>query len=155
MSMPPESEGQRLATQCAAALWQGDTASQSLGMQLRVVAPGRATLTMRVRPDMVNGHRICHGGLIFTLADSAFAFACNSRNETTVAAAGSIDFLAAAREGDELEARAQELWRTRRNGLYEVTVSNQTGERIALFRGRAYSLGRAVLPETAAPVAGD
>ena len=87
---------------------------------------------------MVNGHAVCHGGIVFALADSAFAFACNSHNESTLAAAASIDFLAAAREGDELTAEASELWRSRRNGLYEIIVSNQRGERIALARGRSY-----------------
>jgi acyl-CoA thioesterase len=94
---------------------------------------------------MVNGHGLCHGGLVFALGDSAFAFACNSYNENTVAAAASIDFLAGARAGDELTAEAAELWRTRRNGLYEITVTNQRGERVALFRGRSYRMdGRVV-----------
>jgi acyl-CoA thioesterase len=96
---------------------------------------------------MVNGHRICHGGLVFTLADSAFAFACNSHGESTVAAAASIDFLAPAREGDELHAVASELWRTRRNGIYEITVTNQRGERIAFFRGRSHQLSGKVTEE--------
>jgi acyl-CoA thioesterase len=95
---------------------------------------------MTVREDMVNGHGLCHGGLVFALGDSAFAFACNSHNESTVAAAAGIDFLAAARQGDELTAEAAELWRTRRNGLYEITVTNQRGERVALFRGRSYRI---------------
>lgn len=96
---------------------------------------------MRVLPEMINGHQVCHGGLVFSLADTAFAYACNSYNESTVAAAGSIDFLAPARAGDELTAVAHELWRTRRNGLYEITVTNQRGERIALFRGRSHRIG--------------
>ena len=104
------------------------------------IRPGFARLAMLVRGDMVNGHRICHGGMVFTLADSAFAFACNSYNESTVAAAASIDFLAASFEGDELTAVATELWRTRRNGIYEITVTNQKGARIALFRGRSYRI---------------
>jgi acyl-CoA thioesterase len=96
---------------------------------------------------MVNGHRICHGGMVFTLADSAFAFACNSYNENTVAAAASIDFLAAAHEGDELTAEAKELWRTRRNGIYEITVTNQKGAKIAFFRGRSYRIEGQVVSE--------
>ena len=102
------------------------------------VRPGWARVAMTVRADMLNGHGLCHGGIVFALADSAFAFACNSHNESTVAAAATIDFLAAAREGDDLTAEASELWRTKRNGIYEITVSNQRGERIALFRGRSY-----------------
>lgn len=102
---------------------------------------------MTVRPDMLNGHGSCHGGLVFALADSAFAFACNSHNEATVAAAAAIDFLAAACNGDELAAEARELWRSRRNGIYEITVINQRGERIALFRGRSYRLEGPVVNE--------
>jgi len=109
-------------------------------MRLLEVAPGRARVAMTVRPDMINGHEVCHGGIVFALADSAFAFACNSHNESTVAAAGAIDFLAAARAGDELTADAIELWRTKRNGIYEITVTNQRGERVALFRGRSYRI---------------
>jgi acyl-CoA thioesterase len=91
---------------------------------------------------------VCHGGLVFALADSAFAFACNSHNENTVAAAAAIDFLSGARVGDELTAEASELWRTRRNGIYEITVYNQRGERVALFRGRSYRVeGQLVSPK--------
>lgn len=129
---------QQLAERSAAALYQRDRASQALGMRLVEVRPGRARVVMTVRPDMVNGHDVCHGGIVFALADSAFAFACNSYNESTVAAAATIDFLAAARTGDELTAEAAELWRTRRNGIYEISVRNQRGERVALFRGRSY-----------------
>src|SRR5579863_689187 len=129
---------QRRAERAAGALFARDRASQSLGMRLEAVRPGGARVAMRVRPDMINGHGVCHGGIVFALADSAFAFACNSYNNATVAAAASIDYLAAVREGDELTAEASELWRTRRNGLYEIVVANQRGERIALFRGRSY-----------------
>jgi len=131
---------QALAERTARVLFARDRASQAFGMRLDAVAPGRARLLMRVRGDMVNGHGLCHGGIVFALADSAFAFACNSYNDSTVAAAASIDYLAGAREGDELAAEASELWRTRRNGLYEIVVSNQRGERIALFRGRSYRI---------------
>jgi acyl-CoA thioesterase len=138
---------QRTAERSAAALFERDRASQALGMQLSGVRPGWAQVTMSVRADMLNGHGSCHGGLLFALADSAFAFACNSYNEATVAAAASIDYLAAAREGDRLTAEARELWRTRRNGIYEITVSNQRDERVALFRGRSYRLEGAVTSE--------
>ena len=129
---------QRRAEQAAAALYARDRASQALGMRIDAVRPGWARVVMRVRADMVNGHGVCHGGIVFSLGDSAFAFACNSHNDATVGAAASIDFLAAAREGDELTAEASETWRTKRNGIYEIVVSNQRGERIALFRGRSY-----------------
>ena len=131
---------QRLAERAAAELFRRDQASQALGTRLTAVRPGWARVAMTVRADMLNGHAVCHGGLVFALADSAFAFACNSHNDSTVAAAAAIDFLAAARAGDELTAEASELWRTRRNGIYEITVSNQRGERIALFRGRSYRI---------------
>jgi acyl-CoA thioesterase len=131
---------QRIAERAARALYERDRASQALGMRLLGVRPGWARLSMTVRADMVNGHGVCHGGLVFSLADSAFAFACNTYNESTVAAAAAIDFLAAVRAGDELTAEAAELWRTRRNGIYEISVDNQRGERVALFRGRSYRI---------------
>src|SRR5579864_7893319 len=133
-----DSAAQRRAEQAATALFERDRASQALGMRIAAVRPGWARVVMQVRSDMVNGHGVCHGGLVFALGDSAFAFACNSYNDATVGAAATIDFLTAAREGDELTAEASELWRTRRNGLYEIVVTNQRGERIALFRGRSY-----------------
>ena len=133
-------EAQRIAEQTAQALYERDRASQALGMRVTAVRPGWARVTMTVRADMVNGHDVCHGGMVFSLADSAFAFACNTYNESTVAAAAAIDFLAAVRAGDELTAEAAELWRTRRNGIYEITVTNQRGERVALFRGRSYRI---------------
>ena len=133
-------ERQHVAEQSAQALYGRDRASQALGMRLAAVGPGSARVVMQVRADMLNGHQVCHGGILFALADSAFAFACNSYNDSTVAATGAIDFLMSAREGDELTAEARELWRTRRNGIYEITVSNQRGERVALFRGRSYRI---------------
>jgi acyl-CoA thioesterase len=140
MTQIPAAQQQRVAEQAAQALYERDRASQALGMRLAAVGPGSARVVMLVRADMVNGHRVCHGGIVFALADSAFAFACNSYNESTVAAAGAIDFLSGAREGDELTADARELWRTRRNGIYEISVCNQRGERVALFRGRSYRI---------------
>lgn len=140
------SAAQSTAERAAAALYQGDRASQTLGMRIEAVAPGEVRVAMTVRPDMVNGHRICHGGLIFALADSAFAFACNSYGDNTLAAAASIDFLAPAREGDVLTANAKELWRAGRSGLYEITVTNQRGERIALFRGRSHRIDGRLIP---------
>jgi acyl-CoA thioesterase len=135
------------AERAAAALFGRDRASQALGMRITGVRPGWARVVMRVRGDMLNGHGVCHGGMLFALGDSAFAFACNSHNEATVAAAAAIDYLAAAREGDELAAEAIELWRTRRNGIYEIVICNQRGERIALFRGRSYRIDGQVASE--------
>ena len=139
-SMANESGRQRTAERAVEALWRGDAASRGLGMIIESCAPGRATVTMPIRSDMVNGHRICHGGLIFALADSAFAFACNSHGDNTVAAGASIDFLAPGREGDILRAVATERWRAGRSGLYEIEVRNQRGELVALFRGRSHQV---------------
>lgn len=119
-------------------MFASDRASRSLGMEILEMGPGTATIRMRIRPDMLNGFDICHGGFITTLADSAFAFACNSHNEFTVASGLTIDFLAAAREGDVLTARAEEVSAAGRTGIYDVNVTNQRGERIAVFRGRSY-----------------
>ena len=143
-------EAQALAERVAAAMWSRDAASQGLGMRLVRVAPGEAELSMPVRADMLNGHAICHGGLIFTLADSAFAFACNSYDLNTVASGCSIDFLAPAREDDVLTARARERSASGRTGVYDIDVVNQRGEKIALFRGKSYRIKGHVL-ETPAP----
>jgi acyl-CoA thioesterase len=145
--MSDDGSAAALAARAAAAMYARDRASQALGMRIIDVGPGWARLVMRVRGDMVNGHGVCHGGMVFALADSAFAFACNSYNEATLAAAASIDYLAAAREGDELTAQAAELWRSRRSGLYEITIANQRGERIALFRGRSHRIDGRVVDE--------
>jgi acyl-CoA thioesterase len=134
---PGPEAAQRTADSAARVLYESDRASQALGMRITRMAPGESCLTMTVRSDMVNGHRICHGGLIFALADSAFAFACNSYGDATVAAGATIDFLAPGREGDTLTATARELWRGGRSGLYEIVVQNQHGETLALFRGRS------------------
>jgi len=125
-----------VARRSAAAMWAGDRASQGLGMELLDVGPGRATVRMTVSEEMVNGHAIGHGGFTFTLADSAFAFACNSYNRSTVAAACEIRFLAPTRLGDELVARAVERSRTGRDGVYDVTVSVE-GTVVAELVGRS------------------
>jgi acyl-CoA thioesterase len=138
--MATGTDRQRTAERAVEALWRGDAASRGLGMTIESCGPGRATVTMRIRPDMVNGHRICHGGLIFALADSAFAFACNSHGDNTVAAGAAIDFLAPGREGDVLRAIATERWRAGRSGLYEIEVRNQRDEMVALFRGRSHQI---------------
>jgi acyl-CoA thioesterase len=128
---------ERKAAAAIAALYAGDAASQALGMEIIESGVGRATVRMTVREEMLNGHRLCHGGLVFSLADSAFAFACNSHGEGALAGAASIDFLLPAKTGDTLTARAVEIWRGGRNGITEVTVTNQEGARVALFRGRS------------------
>ncbi|MGQ0383945.1 MAG: hydroxyphenylacetyl-CoA thioesterase PaaI [Gammaproteobacteria bacterium] len=131
---------QSVAERAVRALWEGDRASQALGMAIESAGPGTARVRMRVRPDMTNGHGICHGGLVFALADSAFAFACNSHGDNTVAAGAAIEFLRPAREGDVLTAVATERWRAGRSGIYEIEVRNQGGEAVALFRGRSHQV---------------
>jgi acyl-CoA thioesterase len=140
-------QGQRIAELAAAKLYGSDQASQMLGMVIESVAPGCARVSMRVRPDMVNGHGICHGGLVFALADSAFAFACNSHGDNTVAAGAAIEFLAPGCEGDLLTASASERWRAGRAGIYEIEVRNERGETVALFRGRSHQIAGRLIDE--------
>ncbi|MBN8508989.1 MAG: hydroxyphenylacetyl-CoA thioesterase PaaI [Burkholderiales bacterium] len=116
-----------------------DRATRWLGMTIDAIAPGRAVLTMTVHEPMLNGHAICHGGLIATLADTAFAYACNSYDELTVASGFAIDLLAPGRLGDVLTATCHEVSRAGRTGVYDCEVRNQRGERIAVFRGRSYT----------------
>jgi acyl-CoA thioesterase len=131
---------QQIAERVRDGMLENDRATRTLGMQVTEVGPGNATLTMVVREDMLNGHDTCHGGLITTLADSAFAFACNSHGELTVAASINVDFLAPGRVGDLLTARAFEVSKAGRTGLYDCEVRNQRGERIAVFRGRSHTM---------------
>jgi acyl-CoA thioesterase len=130
----------------ALALWSTDQASQALGMELLEVRPGYARLQMRVRADFLNGLGSCHGGYMFLLADSAFAFACNSHNQRAVAAGAQIDFVAPPHEGDVLTAEGIEQHLAGRTGFYDVTVTDQTGRRVALFRGRSASVKGEHLP---------
>lgn len=130
--MSPE----EVARRSAEVMWAGDAASQGLGMEIVDVAPGRATLRMTVRPDMLNGHAMGHGGFTFSLADSAFAFACNSYNRTTVAAACEIRFLAPTRLGDVLDAEAVERSREGRDGVYDIVVRSEETV-VAEFVGRS------------------
>jgi len=134
-----------IARACAEAMWKEDGASQGLGMQIVDVKAGQATLSMTVRPDMVNGHQIAHGGFIFTLADSAFAFACNSHNDKSVAAQGSITFIKPGKLGDVLVATAREISRSGRSGIYDVRVTADS-EVIAEFRGHSRTIGGTWLP---------
>lgn len=131
-------EAQQLAESCAAALYQRDAATRALGMQLHSVAPGKACISMQIRADMLQGHNSCHGGYLFTLADSAFAFACNTYNEATVGIGCSIDYVAPAFLDDVLTAQAVELSRSGRTGNYDVRIENQDGQLIALFHGKSY-----------------
>ena len=137
---------QQIAEATRDAMWRDDRASKMLGMQVLAVGPGTATLTMTVRDDMLNGHDICHGGLVTTLADSAFAFACNAYNEVTVASGFDVNLVAAARPGDLLTAVASAVSKAGRTGVYDIRVSNQRGETVAAFRGRSYTMkGRPVV----------
>lgn len=125
-------------------MYEGDVASRALGISIEDVGPGRARATMTVTGSMINGHDICHGGYIFLLADTAFAFACNSYGETTVAASAEIVFIASAKIGDELIATAAERARFGRSGVYDITVRTVPGELVAEFRGQSRSLGRPI-----------
>jgi acyl-CoA thioesterase len=136
-----------LARACAEAMWKEDDASKGLGMEILEIKPGHATLAMTVRPDMVNGQRIAHGGFIFTLADSAFAFACNSHNERVVAAQGNITFIKPGKLGDRLVATAREISRSGRSGIYDVRVTVDDTA-IAEFRGHSRVIGGVWLPPT-------
>ena len=133
---------QAVAERSTAAMWAGDQASQGLGIRLSDLGPGRAVATMSVTAGMINGHAIAHGGYVFLLADTAFAFACNSYGEATVAQAAQIAFLAPVQADDVLVATAQERTRAGRSGVYDVTVRRSTGEVVAEFRGHSRGLGR-------------
>ena len=139
---------QNLAQACADALWADDRACQALGVEVLEVANGRAVLALSVSEEMVNGHAICHGGYIFLLADSAFAYACNSENHNTVAAGARIEFLAPGKLGDRLTAVAEQVHQGRRTGIYDVVVTNQEGRTLALFRGNSHRIGGALVDET-------
>ena len=134
-----------VARACAEAMWEEDDASKGLGIKIVAIGPGLATLTMTVQPHMVNGQRIAHGGFIFALADSAFAFACNTHNERAVAAQGSITFIRPGKLGDRLVAAAREISRNGRSGIYDVQVTANDVV-IAEFRGHSRLIGGTWLP---------
>jgi acyl-CoA thioesterase len=143
--MPPETSSPiadpvRRAQDAVQSLYAADRASQALGIQIMDVAPGRVRVQMTVRSDMVNGHGMCHGGFVFALADSAFAFACNSHGEPMVAAGAGIEFLAPTPLGERVTATATEISRTGRHGIYDVAVSDAAGKILAQFRGRCARL---------------
>jgi acyl-CoA thioesterase len=121
-------------------MFENDAASKAMGMQVEEVGPGFARVSMIVRPEMLNGFRICHGGLVTTLADSAFAFGCNSYNEMTVASGIVVDFLAPAHEGDRLVAECHEVSRAGRTGVYDIKVTNQHGKTVVVMRGRSHTI---------------
>lgn len=141
-------DAQALAARVGEAMFAADAASRDfLQMELLACEPGRARLRMTVREPMLNGHKICHGGLIFTLADSTFAFACNSHNKVTVAAGASIEFLKPAHLGDVLTCEGVEQVLQGRHGIYDMQVTNQRGETVAMFRGKSTSIQGTVVPE--------
>lgn len=147
MTKPADMTAQQLAEASAQAMWDLDRASQRLGMVIEHIAPGQATLSMNVTEAMTNGHGNGHGGYIFTLADSAFAFACNSYNVITVGQAASVNYVTPAGLGDRLTATAREVSRQGRSGVYDVEVTNQDGRTVAHFRGLSRSLRGTHLPE--------
>jgi len=138
---------QQRAEKSAEAMWASDDASKWFGMTLDKVGPGTATMSMTVQHCQTNGHDICHGGIIFALADSAFAFACNSYNKVTVAQSNSITFTAPGKTGERLTADAKEVVRSGRSGTYDVTVANQDGTVIALFRGLSRTISGTLFDE--------
>lgn len=137
-----------LATAVATSMWSVDVATKDT-MQMKLIAaePGRAVIEMQVRAMHLNGHQICHGGFIFTLADSTFAFACNSYNKVAVAAGCSIEFLKPAHLGDVLTCEGVEQTLSGRHGIYDMRVTNQKGETIAMFRGKSAQIAGTVIPE--------
>jgi len=137
---------QALAELAGKTMYERDAASQALGMTLDAIGPGHARMRMRVREDMLNGHGTCHGGYIFMLADSAFAFACNSHNVNTVGAGCTIDYLAPGRAGDVLVAEAVEQALSGKTGVYDVVVTDQDGRKVALFRGKSHRVAGHVVP---------
>ncbi len=141
---PPDAE--TLARACADAMWASDNASRALGMELLEVGPGRATMAMTITETMTNGHGMCHGGYIFTLADSAFAFACNSYNQNAVAQHCSVTFIRPGKLGDRMTAVAVERSRSGRSGIYDITVTGGDGKTIAEFRGHSRVIEGKLVP---------
>mgnify|MGYP001106393186 CR=1 FL=1 len=141
----PDTDAQAVAEACARAMWADDRASQGLGMRIARVAPGEAVIAMTVRSDMTNGHGICHGGFIFTLADSTFAFACNTYDQRTVAQHCTVTFLQPVREGETLTAHAVERTRAGRGGIYDITVRDSRGTAVAEFRGHSRTISGRLL----------
>lgn len=143
---PGDMSPEVLARACAEAMYARDHAALMLEMKIEDVQPGYSKLSMKVRQDMCNGHAICHGGMIFTLADTAFAYACNSYNQVAVAAGCNIEYIAPGQLGDTLYAEAKEVTVQGRNGIYDVAISNQDGRTIAFFRGKSRQIKGEVIP---------
>jgi acyl-CoA thioesterase len=139
-------EALAIAKASADKMWSEDEASRQLGMQIESVSPGKATMTMTVTDKMVNGHRICHGGYIFLLADSTFAFACNTYNQVTVAQQCAITFIRPGKLGDKLRADAAEISKSGRSGIYDITVTREDGTVIAEFRGHSRTIDGEIVP---------
>jgi acyl-CoA thioesterase len=150
---PAEMTPDELARATAAAMYENDACSRALGLEIMEVRPGYARLRMVVRDDFLNGHQICHGGLIFTLADSTFAFACNSYNLNTVASGCSIEFLRPVHGGDMLTAEAVEQTLNGRTGIYDIRVTNRAGDTVAMFRGKSAQIKGNVIPPIASGTA--
>jgi acyl-CoA thioesterase len=136
----PPKDAHAIAEAVRQGMLKDDAATQALGMRVDAIGPGYARVSMTVRADMLNGFRICHGGFMTTLADSAFAYGCNSYNEMTVASGIVVDFLASAHEGDRLVAECHEVSRTGRTGVYDVKVTNQHGKTVMVMRGRSHTV---------------
>jgi len=147
MAAPQDAAAQAVAERVRDSMFGKDIAAQTLGMKVIAIGPGCASVSMTVRPDMQNGFGICQGGLVATLADTAFAYACNSWNERTVAAGFDVQLLAAARPGDTLVARGQVVSQGKRTGVYDVNVHNQDGALVAVFRGRSHRVSGPVAPD--------
>ncbi len=148
MHTPEDRHSPAAAQRVGAAMYARDTVAQKLSMTLAEIEEGYAKLSMRVTAEMLNGHGICHGGYVFTLADTAFAYACNSYNQIALAANCAIDFVAPAREGDLLTASAREQFLAGRSGIYDVEVTNQRGDRVALMRGRSQRIKGEIISDT-------
>lgn len=148
MTMTRDKQDQTLAQNCAEYMLNNDPVSQGLGIKLESISSGNATVSMTVTNAMLNGHKTCHGGILFSVADSAFAFACNSQNQAAVAASCTIDFLLPALAGDELNAIATLYHQGGRTGVYHVTLKNQKDQVIAFFKGNSARIKRNVLPES-------
>ncbi len=146
----PEQE-KTIAEQVGLRMWQQDAVANVLGIKLDDIGPGFAKMTMAIRSDMLNGLGICHGGITYTLADTAFAYACNSRNEKTLALSCTITYSISVYEGDTLTAEAQERALNGKTGVYDVVISNRSGENVALFRGNSYKTNHPVIPDLPVP----
>lgn len=151
MAEPEDSDARHLAERCAAELAAHDACAALLGIEVTAIGPGTATMRMRVREDMLNGQGSCHGGILFTLGDAAFGYACNSRNEFSVAAGAHIELVRPAALGETLTASARERWLAGRTGLYDIEITNADGDAVAFMHGRAHRTRDPLLPDADSP----